>query len=107
MNELEQEKEKAKEVRDKRTTFLSLAGLGYVGIAIVFSLFGPKDIPTTQVFISLTIAVAVGFLMSLISVRLSYETSVRLIEMNQTLKAIKRKMVEVELKPETIRYWKE
>ena len=80
---------KEKRIRDKRIRILTVSGFTYLGAAIAISLFIPSVPLVTQVLVPLTTGVAVGVILSIISVKLSYATSIRLIEIQSTLEEMK------------------
>ncbi|HXV66842.1 MAG TPA: hypothetical protein VD731_06440 [Nitrosopumilaceae archaeon] len=86
----EEEILKEKKLTDKRINILSGVGIGYLAFAIVISLFVPSASLITQVLVPLTVAVAVGVILSIISVKLNYQTAIRLIEIQSSIDDMKK-----------------
>jgi len=93
----EEEIIKAKKIKDDRISLISVVSFTYLGMAIVILLFVQNQSPVvTQILIPLTIGVAVGLILSIISVRLSHETSIRLIEIQFALDEMKIRLVNLD-----------
>ena len=87
----EEEIIKEKRLRNKRRNVLSGSGLLYLIFAIFVSLSGKVELPiVVQVLLPLSIGIAVGLILGMISVKLSYDTSIRLIEIQSTLNEMKK-----------------
>ncbi len=87
----EEEIIKEKKLRDKRVNILSGLGIGYLVFAIMFSIFGPFETPVVvEVLLPFSIGIAIGLIMSIISVKLNYETTIRLIELQSTVYEMKK-----------------
>lgn len=92
----EEEILKGKKLTCKQINILSGVGIGYLVSAIVISLFVPSTQLVTQVLIPLTIGVAVGVILSIISVKLHYQTTTTLIEIQSTIDEIKKELKDLD-----------
>lgn len=76
----EEEILKERTLRNKRQNILAISGLSYIGFAILITYLAQPIPIVTQVLIPTSVGIAVGLIMSLISIKLSYDSSIRLIE---------------------------
>ncbi|MEX0598374.1 MAG: hypothetical protein WD512_17940 [Candidatus Paceibacterota bacterium] len=94
---------KVKKLTDKRITIFTGVGLGYLVFSVVISLFVPSTPLVTQVLIPLTIGVAVGVILSIISVKLNYQTALRQIEIQSSIDEINNRFSYLEIRIEELR----
>lgn len=88
--DLEAEKKKEEKLRDRRINILVGGAFGYSLLAIVVStLILPMPV-VAQVLVPFSVGVSVGIIISIISVKLNYETSVRLLEIQQAIDELKK-----------------
>lgn len=88
----DEEIKKEKLLKNKHSTILILGSLFYLGIAIEISLFVKWESPLIeQVLIPLSIGIATGLILSIVSIEQNYKTSVRLIEIQSTNTYVNKK----------------
>ena len=86
MLNIEEEIQKEEKLREKRIKRLTMFGLVFLGAAIAVSLYFQSKSPLVAlVLIPLIVGASLGFILSILSIRLSYETSVRLIKIETIL----------------------
>src|SRR5690349_14870441 len=87
---LEEEILKEEKLREKRIRRLTLFSLIFLGAAIAVSLSFQSESPlVVLVLVPLIVGASLGFILSILSIRLSYETSVRLIKIETILHELK------------------
>lgn len=86
---IEEEIKREKKLKAKREWILGIGGILYTIIAIVIVLFGQPVPIVTDVLIPLSIGIGVGLLLSMVSTKLSYDTSTRLIRIQSALDEMK------------------
>lgn len=86
---IEEEIQKEEKIKTKREWVLRVGGISYTIIAIIIVLFGQPIPIVTEVLIPLSVGIGVGLLLSLGSIKLSYDASIRLIKIQSTLDEMK------------------
>lgn len=87
----EEEILKAEKLKDKREKALIAAALAYLVAAIAISLFGLHISVVTEVLIPFMVGIAAGLILSLFSIKLDYNTTIRLIGIQSAVDEIKSK----------------
>ena len=92
---LEEEILKEEKLREKRIRRLTIFSLIFLGAAIAVSLsFQSKSPLVVLVLVPLIVGASLGFILSILSIRLSYETSVRLIKIETVLHELRNNVNE-------------